>query len=786
MRSQLPAHRLGIEIDDRLDGVTICVLLIAIVGYQIIADSVVSQKVADRVETNSANDEIDLVPQLEIRGYPPAPPAIRNLAGIAVDADGNVLVVDNGANRIDRFSVDGQPLTTWGSRGLAPGMFFAPSAVAASDDGRVFTLEPYNGGRVQIFDSNNRLTEYWSIDNSGAGTIGATTPYDQPGGFVYNDHDDSLYVADYRGGRVIKLDTEGHLKWTSTIESSTETNSPQSCPDDLSTAPDGVLWIVDPCQDLLVLMNSDGTVIDRLNTDQAIALNACNGQCFVATQAVVDGEFCVLNDQNLWCGSMDPGVMRHAALDPFGILHGSDIVFLDDRRLAIADVSRNDVTILAYPGLEFLGRIGLAAPRAYGDGRGGAPGIGPAWFFQSRDVAVGIDDSVYVADAGNARVQRFDRSGNVLSIWGEPGVHEGEFARNEYGAGPSGVAVTSDGSVLISDTLNDRIERFSSDGQFRDMWGQRGAAIGSFNRPEGLAVDKDDRLVVADLGNDRLQLFGPSHDVRGALYPSGGWTTLSTVGIASDWDGAVLLSSLYYGSILRLNFEQRTIDRVLDAVKSDPFSGPRDVTPTDSDVLWVVRGRPDALVAYSRKGVMLRTWEGFRSSADGFATPSGLARSSSGELYIADTLNHRVLQYVPRSQAGWWISRFDNPWLSEPIPMQTLQIGSELNWTSPDGGRTVLGESIRAQRQLALTPGVNNFMLSCNCGARLWLGDRLSIDDWTASNVSRAVAIPATHREGIWVQLELRQSDLEVPITVHFDQLSTTELSSAYLPSVNR
>jgi tripartite motif-containing protein 71 len=68
---------------------------------------------------------------------------------------------------------------------------------------------------------------------------------------------------------------------------------------------------------------------------------------------------------------------------------------------------------------------------------------------------VASDGSVYVADFGNNRIQKFTSEGVFASEWGTNGSGDGEFYC------PRGVAVASDGSVYVSDTGNNRIQKFS-------------------------------------------------------------------------------------------------------------------------------------------------------------------------------------------------------------------------------------------------------------------------------------------------------------------------------------
>ena len=73
--------------------------------------------------------------------------------GIATDSEGNLLIVDEGHNRIYKTTPDGQYLAGWGSSGSGIGQFDQPFDIAVDREGNFFVTDKDNH-RVQKFSSN--------------------------------------------------------------------------------------------------------------------------------------------------------------------------------------------------------------------------------------------------------------------------------------------------------------------------------------------------------------------------------------------------------------------------------------------------------------------------------------------------------------------------------------------------------------------------------------------------------------------------------------------------------
>lgn len=104
-----------------------------------------------------------------------------------------------------------------------------------------------------------------------------------------------------------------------------------------------------------------------------------------------------------------------------------------------------------------------------------------------------IDGSVAVSDGyGNARVAIFDPEGRFVRSFGSRGFGRGQFNN------PHGLGVLSDGRLLVCDRDNARIQMFSPDGDFLDMW--QSSVRG---RPWSVAVAAGDTVFALDGGDQR-------------------------------------------------------------------------------------------------------------------------------------------------------------------------------------------------------------------------------------------------------------------------------------------
>lgn len=139
----------------------------------------------------------------------------------------------------------------------------------------------------------------------------------------------------------------------------------------------------------------------------------------------------------------------------------------------------------------------------------GRPGFQPAGLDHPNGLSVGKDGTVYVSDSNHARVTAFSPEGEALWNFGSPprsaSTTETTDAQEPVIELPRGLAVASDGSILVADAFRFGIVRLSSEGDFVSAYGERGVEPGQFNFLNDVEVYRS-FLVVADKENNRVQM----------------------------------------------------------------------------------------------------------------------------------------------------------------------------------------------------------------------------------------------------------------------------------------
>ena len=130
----------------------------------------------------------------------------------------------------------------------------------------------------------------------------------------------------------------------------------------------------------------------------------------------------------------------------------------------------------------------------------GGEGSGQGQFSRPRGIVADAKGNFYVADTGNARIQKFDAEGKFLASFGKPGTAEGEIKE------PNGIALDETGNMYVTDASNHKLVKLDSKGETIREW--KGPDPG-FYGPRDIAFGSDKKFYIVDQGRTRIVKFDP-------------------------------------------------------------------------------------------------------------------------------------------------------------------------------------------------------------------------------------------------------------------------------------
>jgi len=131
-----------------------------------------------------------------------------------------------------------------------------------------------------------------------------------------------------------------------------------------------------------------------------------------------------------------------------------------------------------------------------------------------------------VAHDSCGQVSVWARDGQLMRKFGQPGKEVGDLGA------PAGLALNlQDGTIVVSEFSNNRIQIFDEEGKSIKIIGSEGAQDGQLKGPMDVAFTREGNIAVADSGNSRIQVFSPKGeflmkfstftDTTGFSMPSG-------------------------------------------------------------------------------------------------------------------------------------------------------------------------------------------------------------------------------------------------------------------------
>jgi sugar lactone lactonase YvrE len=297
-------------------------------------------------------------------------------------------------------------------------------------------------------------------------------------------------------------------------------------------------------------------------------------------------------------------------------------------------------------------------------------------------IAFDTQGNLYIADAGEHVIRKLSASGAITTVAGT-GVQGFSGDNGPASAAqldsPAGLAVDASGNLYIADSHNHRVRKvaaatslistFAGSGM-AGFSGDGGSATGAaLDLPTALALDSSGNLYIADTNNHRIRKISASTGVIVTVAGNGtqGFTgdgglarsaaIDSPGGLAVDAAGNLYLADTHNGRVRELSATTGLISTVAGG-SARPFAG-----------------------------------DGGLATSAGLNMPRGLTLDSAGNLYVADSANHRIRRISPSGKITTAVGEGTEAFAGDGTPAVTATLDSPLSVAISPGDLLTLSDT---------------------------------------------------------------------------------------------
>jgi len=562
----------------------------------------------------------------------------------AVDSAGNVYVADSTNRQIRRISSGGVVITFAGSTtsGFADGTgtnatFNTPVGITVDSTGNVHVCDIGNHNIRRIVPGGVVTSLAGSRTATFADGVGTNASFNTPSGIVADIYG-NVYVADTNNHRIRRVTSDGTVttlagQATAGYADGIGTNAQFNFPYHLSIDALGTLYVADQTNHRIRTIQTSTGVVATLAGDGTAGFT-----------------FSRFNSP------------RGITVDRFRNAYIADTGNHSIRKITNAyTLPENNGVVTTFAGSVFAG---------YLDGN-----TTDARFWNPTGLGIDLNDNLYTSESNGSsqRIRKITPAGVVTTLAGSgtAGFADGAGVNAQFNF-PIGFPVDSEGNIYVSDSNNHRIRIVTSAGVVTTFAGNGTATFAdgpstsaSFSSPQGIARDSVGNLYIADLGNRRIRKITPDGVVstlagNGTNGSANGIGTNATFnspwGIAVDSGGTVYVADNGGQRIRRITsagvvttLAGQTTTGTADGTGTNAqFNFPRGITVDSAGNLFVTEQTNHRIRNITPAGVVTTFAGSVSGSADGtgtnalFQNPYFLVINSQGNIYVADSNNHRI------------------------------------------------------------------------------------------------------------------------------------------------
>ncbi|NEW09732.1 hypothetical protein GK047_27805 [Paenibacillus sp. SYP-B3998] len=221
----------------------------------------------------------------------------------------------------------------------------------------------------------------------------------------------------------------------------------------------------------------------------------------------------------------------------------------------------------------------------------------------------------------------------VFSQWGEDGEEVGQFSF------PQGMAIDQAGNLYVADTMNSRVQKFTSNGKFIQAWDIDGMIFGM---PRAIAVDRSG-LVYVNNGQGNIRVFQPD-GIELRHWDDTNFLNAGVLGMAVDQEGNVYVSNAGLHQVRKYGpMGQTLLTWGAHGTAPGQFNAPSGIAIDRNGTIFIADPGNFRIQKFDAMGQYLGQWgEGESAEPGKFSFPQALTFDQYGNLHVMETKNYRI------------------------------------------------------------------------------------------------------------------------------------------------
>ncbi|HET7417267.1 MAG TPA: NHL repeat-containing protein [Solirubrobacterales bacterium] len=588
--------------------------------------------------------------------------------GIAVDNSGSVWVVDRDHNQIKKFNQAGEAIGSFGTTGSGNGQLLEPRMIAVDASGNLWVTDMGNH-RIQEFTSSGtyiRQLKDPTLDN----------PY----GIVV-DQKGAIWVSDLYRNEVVKLTLSGGaLSIAQRVkgEKTSTTDTTFVWPSGMAVDSAGNIWVADKGHDRLQEISPSGAIIRQVG-QRGSAPGQLREPYGVAVTGL--GHLLVTDGLNHRVQLLDAqgDFLRMVGSGPAAYGLPTELAVGPNNAAFVVDSEGNKVQ--KWGNVDLDSQSGVVKSEVLVDGvlretyKPSCTGqtvcaLDPhEWILKAREFAEGqhsaqvvVTDSVGLTTSSPEITFDLhpDRTSPQLTLSGsmtqqatlgstlpsyklridasDPEPKESSFvyassvssANSKSLLSPADAAVDAKGNVWVADKGNNRVVEFNAAGAFVREVASFGTNGGKLSAPSGVVVDPGGKIWVADTANNRVVELNETGGFLLAIGRDVNKTKADAAGTEAERNFCTAAS----GNLCQAGLAGST---------GTQLKAPQGIASTTGGNIWVADTGNSRLKKYNpTNGSLFNNIGGEGSAAGQVKEPTSIAVASDNSFWVADTGNNRI------------------------------------------------------------------------------------------------------------------------------------------------